>query len=528
MIEKSSIVIFLLVAVQSLVIAGNVNTGVIPAPQQMKMSDQKMILPELPVIVCSSGLEREAAFLREYLNNIGVQSVIALGSGNSGTILLTLDPTFSSRKPTGYQIEITNEQIQIRANSKQAVFYGIQTLRQLLHKQGDQVSVAQCEITDYPAFQWRAFMLDESRAFKGKEIVKILLDEMARLKMNIFHWHLTDDQGWRIEIQKYPKLTEVGAWRDSTQIGGHRGTTYDKTRHGGFYTAQDIREIVAYAQDRHIEVIPEFEMPGHQSAAIAAYPWLGTSGKQINVPCKFGVMYDVMNVADPRVITFIQDVIDELIALFPSPIIHIGGDEVKYDQWKASPAVIKYMTERGLKNPADLQIQFTNMISGLLQQKGKRMMGWNDITGNKIHHYQDEKDTGATQKLADGTIVQFWKGDIELIEQTARKGYDIVNSYHNMTYLDYDYKKIPLEKAYSFNPIPEGLDSDLHSRILGSGCQMWGEEIQDNKKMFDMIFPRIAAYAECGWTNVKRKDFKQFEINLERLKEDWKYQAEFY
>ena len=345
---------------------------------------------------------------------------------------------------------------------------------------------------------------------------------MARLKLNVFHWHLTDDQGWRIEIEKYPRLTEVGAWRDSTQLGGYRGKTFDPHRHGGFYTKQDIREVLAYAKARHILVIPEFEMPGHESAAIAAYPWLGTTGKDIKVPCTFGVQYEVMDITSPRVYRFIEDVLDEIIELFPSPIIHIGGDEVKFDQWKASPRVQAYMKEHGIGTPADLQVLFTNDISYMLNRKGRRMMGWNDITGNKIHEYNDADDATARQKLAEGTIVQFWKGDLDLIEKTARQGYDIVNSYHYMTYLDYDYKQIPLRQAYDFSPIPEGLPKELEKRILGLGCQMWGEETLSDEWMYSRIFPRIAAYAEVGWTLPQRKDYASFLRSLEGLKAIWK------
>lgn len=248
-------------------------------------------------------------------------------------------------------------------------------------------------------------------------------------------------------------------------------------------------------------------------------------GHQIDVPCRFGVQYEVMDVTSSRVQGFIEDVLDEIITIFPSPVIHIGGDEVKFDQWNASTSIQEYMIRQGIETPADLQIVFTNRISHLLQQKERRMMGWNDITGNKIHEYNTETDATAKEKLADGTIVQFWKGDLDLIEKTASQGYDIVNSYHYKTYLDYDYQKIPLEKAYEFDPVPEGLPEDLKKKILGLGCQMWGEEIMDNDKMYYQIFPRIAAYAECGWTLSGRKDYFSFLKPLEKLKIVWRTQG---
>lgn len=353
--------------------------------------------------------------------------------------------------------------------------------------------------------------------------VKQLLDEMADLKMNVFHWHLTNDQGWRIEIKKYPKLTEIGAFRDSSEINHFGSDVYDGKRHGGFYTQEDLKEIVDYAAKRHITIIPEVSMPGHASAAIASYPWLGTSGKQIKVPGKFGVHYEVFNVADPDVMKFLDEVTDEVIAIFPGSVFHIGGDEVKYDQWKNSPAIRAYMTKHNLKTPAELQVYFTNEISNMLAAKGKRMMGWNEITGDKLHEYQSDADTeGVKQELASGTIVHFWKGDTALIRKTIEKGYDVVNSYHEYTYLDYSYVSIPMEKAYSFNPVPEGLTDDQKSKVLGLGCQMWGEFIPTVESMNLKVYPRLAAYAETGWTDASNKDYQRFLDKLNSFLQKWK------
>lgn len=493
---------------------------IIPAVQEMKMGEEALILDSLVTISYTVELENEAALLVKYLDgDWGIRSEKSTVS--DGLIELCIDADFQAPSEEGYELVVSAGKVRIASSTATGVFYGIQTLRQLIVKHKERLEIPEVHIKDYPAFSWRAFMLDEARSFKGKDIVFLLLDEMARLKMNVFHWHLTDDQGWRIEIKKYPRLTEIGAWRDSTQIGGYRGTVFDGKRHGGFYTQKEIGEVVAYAAERHITVIPEFEMPGHESAAIAAYPWLGTTGRQITVPCRFGVQYDVMDVTSPQVQDFVEDVLDEMIALFPSSVIHIGGDEVKFDQWNASTKVQAYMRRQNISTPADLQIIFTNHISHLLKQKKRRMMGWNDITGNKIHEYNTEADATAREKLAEGTIVQFWKGDLELIEQTAAQGYDIVNSYHYMTYLDYDYQKISLEKAYGFSPIPDGLPAELRKRILGLGCQMWGEEIMENDSMFHQIFPRIAAYAECGWTLPDRKNYAAFQKSLYRLEHIW-------
>ena len=428
-----------------------------------------------------------------------------------------------------YKLIVSKEKITITAKNERGLFYGSQTLMQLCSynshysKYEKYLEVKEIIIEDCPRFKWRSFMLDEARYFKGMKQVKMLLDEMSFLKMNVFHWHLVDDQGWRIEIKKYPKLTEIGSTRKSTQIGPLQWESPIQSAepHSGFYTQEEIKEIIAYAKERHITVVPEIEMPGHSTAAIAAYPWLGTSGKEIEVPIKFGVGKDVYNVANQRVTQFLKDVLDEVMELFPSEVIHIGGDEVKYNHWKSSAYVQKYMKENNLATPADLQVYFTNNISNYLQSKGRRMMGWNEIMGHNLHYYQDKNDTKTTQKLAQESIIHFWKGDVELATTAASNGYEIVNSLHNFTYLDYRYKNLPLSKAYSFDPVPEKLDSKYHDKVIGLGCQMWGEWIPTNGDMHYKVFPRIAAYAEIGWTNKEQKDFVTFKKSLKNLQKRW-------
>ncbi len=428
-----------------------------------------------------------------------------------------------------YKLSVSKDKITIIAKNETGLFYGTQTLMQLCSynshysKYEKYLEVKEVKIEDCPRFKWRSFMLDEARYFKGMKQVKMLLDEMAFLKMNVFHWHLVDDQGWRIEIKKYPKLTEIGSKRKSTQIGPLQWESPIQSAepHEGFYTQEEIKEIIAYAKERHITVVPEIEMPGHSTAAIAAYPWLGTSGKEIEVPIKFGVGKDVYNVANPRVTEFLKDVLDEVMALFPSEVIHIGGDEVKYNHWKSSSYVQKYMKENNLATPADLQVYFTNNISKYLQSKGRRMMGWNEIMGHNLHHYQDKKDTKTTQKLAQESIIHFWKGDVELASTAASNGYEIVNSLHNFTYLDYRYKNLPLSKAYSFDPVPEKLEQKYHDKVIGLGCQMWGEWIPTDGDMHYKVFPRIAAYAEIGWTEKKNKKFSTFKKSLKNLQKRW-------
>ena len=269
-------------------------------------------------------------------------------------------------------------------------------------------------------------------------------------------------------------------------------------------------------------MVPEIEMPGHASAAIAAYPWLGSSGKEIEVPINFGVSEDIFNVADPKVYEFLTDVLDEVMALFPSKVIHIGGDEAKYEHWEQSAMIKNYMEENNLKTFADLQVAFTNRISQYLESKGRKMMGWNEILGQNIHEYQAEKDKAAEEELSKTSVVHFWRGDIKLMTEAASEGYEIVNSLHTETYLDYSYNNISLERAYNFNPIPESLAAQYHDNVIGTGAQMWGEWIPTSGYMDYMVFPRIAAYAEVGWTQPKQKDFNRFMSRLPSLLKTWK------
>ena len=430
-------------------------------------------------------------------------------------------------KEGAYNLTVEKKSITIEASSQSGCFYAMQTLRQLITLQSDgSYNIATCTIEDSPAFIWRAFMLDESRHFKGKEIVKKMLDQMALLKMNVFHWHLTDDQGWRIEIKKYPLLTQVGAWREKSQLKyapKDSARVYYNYPHGGFYSQADITEVVEYASKRHIMIVPEIEMPGHATAAVASYPWLSSSSDTIKVTGDFGVFKSTYNVADQKVFDFLTDVITEVMALFPSKIIHIGGDEVKYDEWNASKEVKEMMQREGLKSPSDVQVFFVNRMSKFFDSKGFRMMGWNEIMGKNVHEWATHENS--QQSLSKNSIVHFWKGEPALLKEALQEGYEVVNSNHWDTYLDYTYTRLPLEKAYNFSPIPEGLDPKQTKNVLGLGCQMWSEYIPKVSDMYRQVFPRIAAYAEVGWTKSENKDFSRFINSLDRLQRYWDSQG---
>ena len=509
--------------------------NIIPNPQEVSIGKGTFTVNQQLNIVSSIASYSTASILQTNIENIAGYQIEIVESEKSGTevIQFKLNEKLAIE---AYELIVSNTGIQIIASNSAGWFYGVQSLLQLFPEPLEStenvssIEVPVVTIKDDPRFSWRAFMLDEARYFKGMDQVKMLLDEMAFLKMNVFHWHLVDDQGWRIEIKKYPLLTQIGSKRISTQVGALKWESPIQSAepHEGFYTQEEIKEIIKYANERHITIVPEIEMPGHSSAAIAAYPWLGTAKNEIEVPTIFGVSTDVYDVSDPKVYQFLTDVLDEVIDLFPSKVIHIGGDEVKYDRWKSSKSVQDYMKKKGLKTPAELQVYFTNNISQYLLSKDRRMMGWNEIMGHNIHGYQNEADSKSDQELAKGTVVHFWRGDLELLTLAAKNGYEIVNSIHTSTYLDYDYNKTPLSKAYDFDPIPEKLDPKYHDKVLGTGCQMWGEWIPTNGQMHFQVFPRIAAYAEVGWTEKKNKNFDTFKTSLTKLQKRWKQKGIYY
>ena len=500
--------------------------SILPKPMSLEITTESFSISNKSSISISDNEQKNAANHLITLIESTTDKQVKLKENKSAAITFTKN---SSLKPEAYHLTVTPQNITIEASDAGGYFYAVQTIGQLLTKHKSEESnktkwlIPSITIKDEPRFKWRAYMLDESRYFHGEEFVKRMLNEMALLKMNIFHWHLIDDAGWRIEIKKYPLLTKIGAFRADSEIGTWGSGKTSGKPHGGFYTQEQIKSIVAYAAERNITVVPEFEMPGHSSAAIAAYTWLGTAGIDIDVPVKFGRLYDNYDVTKPEVIQFIKDVLSEMFELFPSKVIHIGGDEVGYKVWEESKSVQKYMREHGIKTPADLQVNFTNKISQFMEKNGRRMMGWNEILGKNIHKGFAEKknDKEAETPLAKNVVVHFWKGDLAMAQEAAKKGYGIVNSIHTHTYLDYNYKYTPLEKSYNFDPIPKGLEEEYHKNIYGSGCQMWSEWTPENKDIEYQTFPRIAAYAEVGWTQLENKDFESFKIALKKMQKRW-------
>ena len=422
-------------------------------------------------------------------------------------IHLRLEPRLASLGREGYRLEVSPEAIRLTSQETTGIFYGIQSLRQLLPEAIEErqpiPGVAWrlgCQvITDRPRFSWRGFMLDEGRHFQGMQSVLQTLDLMALQKLNVFHWHLTDHQGWRIEIKKYPRLTEIGSRRPGTgKLSSWE--KHDGIPHGGFYTQDEIRQVVAYAAGRHIAIIPEVEMPGHALAALAAYPDLSCTGGPFDVATTFGFFPEVFCAGKEAVFAFLEDVLDEVLELFPFPYIHIGGDEVPKKRWKKCPDCQRRIQEAGLKDEHALQVYFTNRIAAYLESKGRHAMGWNEIL-----------QAGLDQSA----LVQFWIGGRKkLLEavRTDRRG--VVMSSFFDTYLDHTYSLLPLSRAYRYEPVPGELEGKDASSILGLEAPLWTEWIPDRLRRDYQAYPRLTALAETGWTPKDRKNLPDFLLRL--------------
>jgi hexosaminidase len=440
---------------------------------------------------------------------------------DTNIIRLIIDPKLAKLASEGYRLLVTPDTITLSSPSREGIFHGLQTLRQLLPvtifstgKVAEQTwTIPAVEIEDYPRFPWRGLMLDCSRHFFDKAYIKRLLDLMSLHKMNSFHWHLTDDQGWRIEIKKYPKLTTVGAWRKETVVGKpdnkNGATKFDNTPYGGFYTQDDIREIVQYAGDRYINVVPEIEFPGHSAAAIASYPQLGCTTRPVEVWTSWGVNRNILNPEDST-ISFYEDVLGELLDLFPSKYIHLGGDEVRTTQWDRSTDVQARIKQLGLKDSRDIQLWMLRQLAQFLESHNRRVVGWDEILADN---------------LPEDAVVMSWHGTKAALA-AAREGHDVVMASDPVLYLDHyqSHNKsgepltqnavVTLKMVYTFDSLPAGLPPADSSHILGAQCQLWTEYAPTEKLADYQIFPRLCAVAEDVWTPAGRKDFADFQSRL--------------
>ena len=418
----------------------------------------------------------------------------------------------------GYVLDVTPEGIILTARAPAGFFYGIQTLRQLLPPEAETTSptpehpwrIPAVHVEDLPRFSWRGMHLDVARHFFPAADVKRFLDLMALLKLNTFHWHLTDDQGWRIEIKRYPKLVEIGSRRAESPKAGAR-TEGDATPHEGHYTQDEIREVVAYAAERFITVVPEIEMPGHAQAAIAAYPELGNTGEPLEVRTRWGVSRHVFNVED-ETFEFLENVLDEVMALFPGTFVHIGGDECPKDEWKASAKAQARMKAEGLEDEHELQSWFIRRIETVLAAHGRRLIGWDEI-----------QEGG----LAPGAAMMVWRS-VQYGIEAVRQGHDVVMSPTSHCYFDYyqgDRRHepeaigglLPVERVYAFEPVPPGLTAEEARHVLGAQGNLWTEYMRDFDHVQYMALPRAAALAEVVWSPASRRDLDDFQRRWRRL-----------
>lgn len=483
--------------------------AVVPKPVSLKPGSGAFSLTPKTVVVAGPGADVVARQLQGFLGLQG--SVKREGNG----IRLRIEKASRGKLGSeGYRLIVTEDGIDIAAPTQAGLFYGVQTLRQLLPSStfnpsnpSNPSSIPAVSIEDYPRFNWRGAHMDVARHFMPKESILKFLDVMALHKLNTFHWHLTDDQGWRIEIKRYPKLTEVGAWRKDDMLK-YDPPTYSGKPHGGFYTQEDVKEIVTYAAKLHITVVPEIEMPGHAQAAVAAYPELG-NGQPQEVWTKWGVNENVFNVKD-ETLDFLKNVLDEVMALFPSQFIHVGGDECPKAQWKASPFAQEKMRRLGLKDEHELQSWFIRQMDAHIASRGRRLIGWSEILEGG---------------LAPGAALMVWLGN-EGAEAAVKSGHDVVMAQTTHTYFDYYQSKdrakephsiggfLPIEQVYAYEPILPSFAPEDAKHVLGAQFQLWTEYIRDPAHLEYMAFPRACALAEVVWSPKESRDWSDFSTRL--------------
>ena len=489
--------------------------SLIPLPATMQVGSGAFIVDSHSLIAADGdATKRTAELFNGYLAQAGRAPLRIIDSRVAPTpaaaIRFELTPA-AGPAPEGYALAIDSDGIRLRAGDTAGLFHGATTLWQLLTQvDGDRVVLPQLRIEDAPRFRWRGYMLDSARQFHSVAQVKQILDAMALHKLNVFHWHLTDDQGWRIQIKRYPKLTEVGGCRIPVGDDGIDPDSGKPRRQCGWYNQDDIRAIVAYAAARHIEVVPEIDVPGHATAAIAAYPWLGSLGRPIAVTSDRGIHANLFNVEE-RTFRFLDEVFAEVAALFPGRYIHVGGDEAIKDQWKASPRVQARLRALDLKDEAALQGWFMRRLEQILVAHGKQLIGWDEILEGGLP--------------AEATVMS-WRG-VEGGIAAARQGHDVVMSPVSAVYFDYLQtdapdefpgrpapRLLPMRKVYDFEPLPAELDAAKRRHILGLQANMWTTDNRSFAGVMHNTFPRLLAVAETGWTPRARKDYASF---LQRL-----------
>lgn len=502
---------------------------IIPAPVKMNIKSGSFVITPTTSIQAGEGAAHEATMLNEYLKQL---YGFTLPESNSDKSTIELVLKAGEQNPEAYHLNVSSKKIVISASDTKGLFWGVQTLLQLIppQKVADasalNIKIPRVSIYDYPAFGYRGMHLDVGRHFFDVDFVKKYIDYIAMQKFNTFHWHLTEDQGWRIEIKKYPRLTSIGGYRNGTIIGRYPGTGNTNERYGGFYTQEQIKDVVKYAADRHITIIPEIELPGHASAAIAAYPMLSCfPGEPTKAPAKtawagptndkevqqaWGVFPDVFCPTETT-FKFLEDVLDEVMALFPSKYIHIGGDECPKENWKRCDHCQQLIKEKGLKDEHGLQSYFIQTIEKYLNSKGHEIIGWDEILEGG---------------LAPNATVMSWRGEEGGIA-AANQDHDVIMTPNSYLYFDYAQTKqkdsvtiggfIPLKKVYEYQPIPKELPASKAKYILGAQANVWTEYMHYPSKVEYMVFPRMSALSEVLWTPQDKKDWNRFKGELETI-----------
>ena len=508
--------------------------NIIPRPVDAKaLNGNFTIGPKTVVVITDEGDQPAADFFISYVKQYYSLNLKKAKDASKNFIRLNTLKFIRPGTEGKYQLTCGANGVTISGDTYSGTFYGVQTLIQLLPLKRDKsllVKIPQCEINDQPRFAYRGLHLDVGRHFMPVDFVKRYIDYIALHKMNYFHWHLTEDQGWRIEIKKYPNLTKVGAWRNGTLIGRYPGDGNDNINYGGYYTQEQVKEIVKYAADRFITVVPEIELPGHSSAAIAAYPYLScfpdeptkipanmisktstlrqAQGDKKLVQETWGVFVDVFCAGKDETFTFLQDVMDEVMALFPSKYIHVGGDECPKENWKRCPNCQKRIKDNNLKNEHELQSYFIQRMEKYLNSSGRTLIGWDEILEGG---------------LAAKAVVMSWRGEQGGID-AAKQNHDVIMTPGSHVYLDHSQSEnedsvtiggyTSVEKIYSYEPIPAALNEEQGKYVLGAQANVWTEYMDNTKKVEYMIFPRLSALSEVLWSPKEKKDWSDFEKRL--------------
>jgi hexosaminidase len=487
-----------------------IKSSIIPKPLSQKIETGYFIFNHDVAIISEPKLLEVSNYFDLYLKeNYNFEL-----SNNNSSKKITFKIDDSINNDEGYELDVSKNDITIKSKYAKGAFYAVQSLLQLLPlpSSANTFKIACINIKDEPQFKYRGMHLDVGRHFFSVDFIKKYIDLMARLKMNTFHWHLTEDQGWRIEIKKYPKLQEIAAFRNETLIGHYNDQPhqFNGKPYGGFYTQEQIKEVVAYAKTRQVTIIPEIEMPGHSQAAIAAYPELGCTGKQVEVATKWGV-FDEVYCPKESTFKFLEDVIDEVLTLFPGKYIHIGGDEAPKTNWKNCTHCQKLIKKEGLKDEHGLQSYFIARMEKYINTKGKQIIGWDEILEGG---------------LAPNATVMSWRGTSGAV-QAAKEGHDVILTPGSHCYFDHYQSEneneplaiggfLPLEKVYHFNPIPEELTDKEATYVLGAQGNVWTEYMQTEKQVEYMAYPRAVALSEVLWSSSKHKNYSDFINRLEQ------------